>query len=418
VHTERLTPAQARRVALAAQGFALPPPARAVSIRDVQAATTRLGQFQIDSVNVVTRAHYMPLFSRFGPYPVSLLERAAHEPPRRLFEYWGHAASLVDVQLQPLLRFRMQAARRDVWSSVEQAARQQPQLVERVLQEVAQRGPVSARQLEHEEVRDRSSWGWNWSSVKTVLEWLFYAGEVTSARRNSQFERVYDLPERVLPRSVLEQPTPTPQESVRGLVRRAASALGLATELSLRDYFRTRPEMTRGAIAELVDAGELVPVTVAAARAPASPGKVHYLWHQARLPRRVQARALVAPFDSLVFERARLEQLFDFFYRIEIYVPQAQRVHGYYVYPFLLGDRFVARVDLKADRSTGVLRVQAAWHEPGSGLTPAEVATELAAELETMATWLGLGEIDVLPRGDLSPALRAAVVGTGPLVPT
>jgi hypothetical protein len=418
VHTEKLSPAQARRVALAAQGFALPRPSRPMGIRDVQAAATRLGQFQIDSVNVVTRAHYLPLFSRFGPYHPGLLERAAYQPPRRLFEYWGHAASLIDVQLQPLLRFRMQAGYRDVWSSVERAAQQQPQLVERVLQEVARRGPVSARQLEHEEVRDRSSWGWNWSSVKTVLEWLFYAGEVTSARRNSQFERVYDLPERVLPRAVLERPTPTPEESVRGLVRRAASALGVATELSLRDYFRTRPEMTRRAIAELVDTGELVPVTVAAARAPAGPGKLHYLWHQARQPRRVQARALVAPFDSLVFERARLEQLFGFFYRIEIYVPQAQRVHGYYVYPFLLGDRFVARVDLKADRSSGVLRVQAAWQEPEQGLSPAEVAAELAAELGTMAAWLGLGAVDVLPRGDLAPALRAAVAASAQVVLT
>jgi len=397
-----MSKAQARRVALAAQGFGVERPARPVGIRDVQAATNRLGKFQIDSINVVTRAHFMPLFSRLGNYDTALLERAAHQPPRRLFEYWGHAASLIDVQLQPLLRFRMQAAYRDVWADIERAAQQQPDLVERVRREVEDRGPISARQLEHDEVRDRSNWGWNWSSVKMVLEWLFYAGEVTSARRNTQFERVYDIPERVLPRSVLEQPTPTPEESVRGLVRRAAQALGVASELSLRDYFRTRPEMIRRAITELVDAGELIPVAVQGS------AKVSYLWHRARLPRRIHTRALLAPFDSLVFERARLEQLFDFFYRIEIYVPEAKRIHGYYVYPFLLGDTFVARVDLKADRARGVLRVNSAWIEATAAHRRSEVAAELTSELAVMAGWLGLGDVEVLPKGDLAPDLLLA----------
>jgi uncharacterized protein YcaQ len=402
-----LSVAQARRVALAAQGFGAPRPERPIGIRDVQAVTDRLSQFQIDSINVVARAHFLPLYSRLGPYDTGLLERAAFTPPRRLFEYWGHAASLLDVRLQPLLRFRMQAGYRDVWGGVERVARDQPELVDRVRRDVAERGPISARQLEHEEVRDRSSWGWNWSSVKTVLEWLFYIGEVTSARRNSQFERVYDLPERVLPAAVLAAPTPTPEESVRGLVRHAARALGVATELSLRDYFRTRPEMTHQAVIDLVEEGELLPVAV--------PGieRTSYLWHGARMPRRIEARALVAPFDSLVFERARLMQLFDFFYRIEIYVPEARRVHGYYVYPFLLGDRFVARVDLKADRAQGVLRVNGAWSEALTVQSDAEIATELAAELESMATWLGLDGVEVLPRGDLAAELLAAVRARG-----
>jgi hypothetical protein len=403
VPKETLSLSQARRVALAAQGFGTPRPERVVGIRDVQAVAGRLGQFQIDSVNVVARAHFLPLFSRLGPYDTALLERAAHRPPRRLFEYWGHAASLIDVRLQPLLRFRMTEGYRDVWSGVEAVARQQPDLVERVRREVADRGPISARQLEHEEVRDRSSWGWNWSSVKTVLEWLFYAGEVTSAWRNSQFERVYDIPERVLPAAVLAQSTPSPQDSVRGLVRQAAQALGVASELSLRDYFRTRPAMTRQAIAELVEEGELLPVRIQGSLQPS------YLWHAARLPRRIEARALVAPFDSLVFERSRLEQLFDFFYRIEIYVPEAKRVHGYYVYPFLLGERFVARADLKADRARGVLRVAAAWREPTAAVSADEVAAELAHELFSMAGWLGLGGVEVLPRGDLAAALARAV---------
>lgn len=398
-----ITRSQARRVALAAQGFGAPRPARPITMRDVQATITRLGQFQIDSINVVERAQFLPLFSRLGPYNTDLLLRAAHEPPRRLFEYWGHAASLIDVTLHPLLRFRMQAGFQDVWSGVRQVAEANPDLVDFVLAEVTERGPISARALEVEEERDRSSWGWNWSSVKTVLEWLFYCGEVTSVRRNRQFERVYDIPERVLPRAVLDAPTPTPEESVVGLVRRAAQALGVASELCLRDYFRTRPEMTRQAVATLVDTGELVPVTVRGWEA-----KPHYLWHQARHPRAIHARALLSPFDSMIFERARLERLFDFVYRIEIYVPEPKRVYGYYVYPFLLGEHFVARVDLKADRARSVLRVNSAWLEPGHD--PAYVATELAAELATMAQWLGLSAIQVLPRGDLS-ALLAVVAG-------
>ena len=398
---ERLTNAQARRVALAAQGFGVPRPDRTITIRDVQALTTRLGQFQIDSINVVTRAHFMPLFSRLGPYDTGLLERAVHRPPRRLFEYWGHAASLIDVTLQPMLRFRMQDGFRDVWAGVERVARENPDLVEFVRGEVAARGPISARQLEVEEERDRSNWGWNWSGVKTVLEWLFYCGEVASAYRNSQFERVYDLPERVLPPAVLAAPTPTPEESVVGLVRRAAQALGVASEFCLRDYFRTRPAMTRDAIATLVETGELIPVTV-----PAWAGRPCYLWHQARLPRRIAARALLSPFDSMIFERARLERLFDFFYRIEIYVPEPKRIHGYYVYPFLLGESFVARVDLKADRARGVLRVNSAWLEPGQDA--AYVAEELAAELRLMAGWLGLSDVQVMPRGDLAPTLALA----------
>jgi uncharacterized protein YcaQ len=371
-----------------------------VTIRHLQANVERLAQFQIDSINVVTRAHFLPLFSRLGPYDVSLLDRAASSPPRRLFEYWGHAASLIDVNLQPLLRFRMQDGYRDVWSGVERVARNNPALVDFVRDEVAARGPISARDLEIVEVRDRSNWGWNWSSVKTVLEWLFYCGEVTSARRNAQFERVYDLPERVLPRAVLDQSTPTPEESVTGLVRRAARALGVASEFCLRDYFRTRPQMTRDAIAALVETGELVPVVVEGLAA-----KPHYVWHEAALPRRITARALLSPFDSMIFERARLERLFDFVYRIEIYVPAPKRVHGYYVYPFLLGDRFVARVDLKADRARGVLRVNSAWLEPGHD--PAYVAAELAAELRMLAEWQGLSSVQVLPRGDLAPTLRA-----------
>ncbi|SDU91453.1 hypothetical protein SAMN04488544_1894 [Microlunatus sagamiharensis] len=403
---ERLSPALARRVVLAAQGFGRRPLERPVGLRDVAGLARRLGQFQIDSINVVTRAHFVPAYSRLGPYDPALLERAAFAAPRQMFEYWGHAASLLDVELQPLLRFRMNEGAHS-WGGVDRVARENPALVEHVRREVADRGPVSARQLEAEQQgdRDRSHWGWNWSAAKTVLEWLFYVGEVTSARRNAQFERVYDLPERVLPAHVLAQPTPTVEESVRGLVRRAAAALGVATEPALRDYFRTRPAATQQAVAELVSSGELVPVQVGVAKGS------WYLWHEARLPRRLEARALLSPFDSLVFERARLEALFDFAYRIEIYVPEPRRAYGYYVYPFLLGDRFVARVDLKADRARGVLRVVSAWAEDPAlhGRESVEVAEELAAELASMAAWQGLSAVEVLPRGDLAEALDAAV---------
>jgi uncharacterized protein YcaQ len=403
VRKETLSLAQARRVALAAQGFGVKRADRSVGMRDVQAVINRLGQFQIDSINVVRRAHYLPLFSRLGPYDTGLLDRAAHRAPRRLFEYWGHAASLIDINLQPFLRFRAQPGFRDVWTGVERVAQEQPGLVDSVLEQVSLHGPVSAREIEHEEVRSRDSWGWNWSSVKTILEWLFYTGEVTSQRRNAQFERVYDLPANVIPTAVLAVPTPAPEESVRELVRRAAQALGIASEFSLRDYFRTRPGMTRQAIAQLVEGGELLPVRV--------PGweKQTYLWHEARFPRRVHSRALLSPFDSMVFERAQLEKLFGFLYRIEIYVPEPKRIYGYYVYPFLLGEQFVARVDLKADRAANTLRVNSAWIEASTSLSQTEVARELAAELSSMAGWLGLSGVEVLPRGDLSAALRVAV---------
>jgi uncharacterized protein YcaQ len=398
---QQLSLAQARRVALAAQGLGGDRAARPTDARALAGAVRRLGLLQIDSVNVLTRAHYLPLLSRLGPYDREALDALAwgRRGHRRLFEYWGHEASLLPVETQPMLRWRMRQARDHAWGGMRRIADEKPDLVRWVLDEVRRRGPVSAADVEADLAgeRPRGHWGWNWSEAKRALEYLFWAGDVTAAKRVN-FTRLYDVPERVLPPSVLDSPTPPDDEAFRGLVAIAARAHGVATEQCLRDYFRLPAAATHQAAAELVEAGELTPVRVEGWHRPA------YLHRDARLPRRVHARALLVPFDPLVFERTRLEQIFGFRYRVEIYVPAPQRVHGYYVLPFLLGDRLVARVDLKADRQAGVLRVQAAHSEPHA---PAETAQELAEELAVLAEWLGLDDVEVTQpwRGDLAPAL-------------
>jgi uncharacterized protein YcaQ len=392
---------QARRVALAAQGFTDPAPGGVIDLRHLRRVLRRMHLIQMDSVNVLQRAHYLPLYSRLGPYPAALLDRAAYQRPRELFEFWGHEASLITVDLQPLFRWRMANAQEYAWGNMVRIATQQPELVARVLAEVRDRGPVTAAQIEHDVPRTKEHWGWNWSAVKQALEWLFYTGEVSAAERTTSFARRYDLTERVLPRRVLEAPTPAPQEAFRALVERAARALGVAAEGELRDYFRLPVLGFKQAVAELVEGGVLLPVTVPGWKGPA------YLHHEARVPRWVRAATLVSPFDPLIWERARTERLFEMNYRIEIYVPAAQRLYGYYVLPFLLGDRFAARVDLKADRKTGVLRIPAAWLEPVADQE--ETAVALAAELRRLAGWLGLTEIAPPERGDLAGPLTAAL---------
>jgi len=376
----RLSAAEARRLALASQGFSDPRPAGEPTGWDLRRVLQRVALLQIDSVNVLERAHYLPAFSRLGPYQTAALDRLSQRAPRRLFEYWGHEASLISVNLHPLLRWRMDRAEHEAWGSMLRVQDEQPGLVERVLEQVRERGPIAASELDEKRPRRSGPW-WDWSDSKRAIEWLFFTGQVTAARRR-RFERLYDLPDRVIPRDILATPTPAPDEAQRELLRIASRALGVAADRDLRDYFRLGAATAKLRIAELVEAGDLIPVEVEGW------GRTQgYLAAGARIPRSVEAAALVGPFDSVLWERSRLRRIWGFDFRLEIYVPAPKRVHGYYVLPFLLGDRFVARVDLKADRAAGVLRVPALHVEPGA---PPETVDALDAELSALASWLGL----------------------------
>src|ERR1700712_433227 len=394
----------ARRIALAAQGFADARPTGAVTRRHLVRVLRRIRLLQLDSVTVLARAHYLPMFSRLGPYPRELLDDAAWgypiRRPRLLVECWAHEASLVPVGDWPLLYSG--AKKPGWWQRYGELAQRAPELVSAVLGAVKEQGPVGAGTLERElsaGIRAVPGSWWNRTDTKRICEWLFGMGQLVAGTRRG-FERLYDLPERVLPAEVLGRRV-DPEQGARELVTRASSALGVATEADLRDYYRLRPERSRKAVTELVEAGELQPVMVSGWRAPA------YRHRDARTPRRITGAALLCPFDPLIWDRARTERLFGFRYRIEISVPEHRRSHGYYVFPFLLDGEMVARVDLKADRSAGLLRVPGAFAEPGIADT-SRVVTELAGALKEMAQWLELDGIAAGQRGDLVAALGSA----------
>ena len=354
-------------------------------------AIDRLGLLQIDSVNVLTRAHYLPLFSRLGNYDSAHLDTLAwgRKSRRGLFEFWAHEASLLPLGAHPLWRWKMQRMREATGGKGKLLlfARRKARFIDEVRRQLSDRGPLAASDLENG-TRKKGPW-WGWSDAKYAMEWLFFAGEVTTATRRGAFERVYDLTERVLPAEVLALPTPSAEDAQRELLRRSARALGIATEFDLRDYFRLGVADTKARLAELVEAGDLVPATVEGWEYPA------YLDPAARWPRKVEARALLAPFDPLIWERDRTERMFDFHYRIEIYTPIAKRKHGYYVLPFLLDDRLVGRVDLKADRASSMLVAHAIHLEPG--VSERAVKGPLHAELRLMADWLRLERV-TLPK--------------------
>jgi uncharacterized protein len=400
----------ARRIALGAQGFTEPRTGGEVSRRHLKRVLDRVRLIQLDSVNVAVRAHYMPLFSRVGAYPMDLLDDAAwtHRArrPRLLVEYWAHEASLLPVADWPLFRWRMREYEAKYAHRYASLLKNAPGLFDDVLAAVKELGPIGAGPLEDElglgEGRAKKAPGgwWNRSSVKHACEWLFATGELTTGTRRG-FQRLYDLPERVLPAEVLAAAPVSDEEAARELMLRAAAAHGIGTEPDLRDYYRLKPGRSQVALAELVEAGLVEAVEVRGWPQPA------YRHRDAKIPRKVTGRALLSPFDPLVWRRERTERIFDFHYRIEIYVPEPKRVYGYYVFPFLLDGELVGRVDLKADRAAGMLRAHGAFLEPGAD--GQRVAAEMASELRAMADWLGLDRVSVGAKGNLAKAVAKAL---------
>lgn len=395
---------RARRIALAAQGFADPRPSGTADVRHLRRVLGRVGLLQIDSVNVVCRAHYMPVFARLGAYPVERLDAMARPAAgsRRggeLFESWGHAASLLPVEDQPLFRWRM--AGEPVWTGIQAVLDAHPDYLDRVMADVADAGPIPASGLSDPGRRSETGW-WGYGRGKLALEYLFAIGKL-GAYRTAHFERLYDLPERILPPEVLAAPTPTREEAHRELLLKSARAHGIGTVADLADYYRLKKTPTRRLLDALVSEGALEAVRVRGWDTPA------YLHPEAKTPRKIRAKALLCPFDPVVWNRERAERLFDFHYRIEIYTPSHKRHFGYYVLPFLLDDSIAARVDVKADRQAGALRLRAAHLEPGHDAD--HVARELAASAREMAGWLGLDEVRVERQGDLAAALARWVEG-------
>lgn len=393
---------QARRMALAAQGFSGRQAPALIKAAHLNRMIERLGVLQIDSVNAVVRSHYLPLFSRLGNYSPLMLELAAWSQGRRrsLFEYWGHEASLLPMAMYPLMRWRMERAKQGqgIYSQMARFGREQQATIQRVLRTVEQQGALGAGSLSTRE--ERAGPWWDWSDEKHALEWLFAAGLVTVAGR-SGFERLYDLPERVIPGDILQHAALSEADAQRGLLLHSAAALGVGTEKDLRDYFRLDPADSRNGLAELLEDGQLVTCQVHGWK------QLAYCLPEPRVPRKVPASALLSPFDSLIWERSRTERLFDFRYRLEIYTPQDKRVFGYYVLPFLHNERIAARVDLRAERANGRLAVHAV-HEEEPGLDE-EGMQALALNLRQMADWLGLERVQLNCQRASADRLRVAM---------
>ena len=389
--------AEARRIAITAQGLADARPTGRVTRRHLRKVMDQIGLIQIDSVNVLVRSQELPLFARLGPHPRSLINEAA--AAGELFEYWVHEASHVPTEHYHLYRWKMASEHR--WGDVRRLKDRRPDFLAEVLARVERGGPVVSGEF-NARVGPKGTW-WDWDDAKIALEHLFWSGQLTARRRPNDFARLYELTERWIPQSALDRPVPTEHEARKELLVLAAKHHGVGTAADLADYHRQKVPVARPLLQELVEDGRLLSVTVEGWDKPA------YLHPEARHPRRVAARALLSPFDSLVFNRDRTERIFGFHYRIEIYVPPPKRIHGYYVLPFLLGDELIGRFDLKSDRQTNTLLVQGAYAEPG---VPVEVIVpEVAEELRLMARWLGLEQVVVKPRGDLAAALSAAITG-------
>lgn len=397
--TMDISAAAARRIGLAAQGFGHPHSA-ATGVRQLNLLIGRLGLLQLDSVNVFERSHYLPAFSRLGRYDRSLLDRLVFADRGRYIEYWAHEAAVIPVESWPLFRWRMDAMRQRYGVGAGGWVAANGPMLDWLRTELAEKGALAASEIEHDSGKGAGGW-WGWSDVKTGLEFLFRFGEVVSAGRTragrTRFERRYALAESVLPSTILDRDVRR-ADAVRQLLSISARAHGIGTLSDLADYFRIKQVPAQTAVRDLVDSGELVPVTVAGWDRPA------FLHRDARIPRRIETTALLSPFDPVVWERARAERMFGFRYRIEIYTPASKRVFGYYTLPLLIDDRLVGRVDLKSDRQNRVLRVQAAWSEPDA---PSDTVARLAILLRETALWQGLDGIEVAGWGDLAPALAA-----------
>ncbi len=384
---QSLSPVQARRVALAAQGFGRP--GGVAGPRQLEAALNRLAVLQLDSVNVFERSHYLPLFARLGAYDKPDLDKLTFG--RRYTEYWSHQASVIPIEDRPLFHWRMEHFR-SANSDLGRWAAANPAMVEFLRRELREKGPMAASRIEHDANRRVGPW-WGWSDVKTGLEALFMSGEVVAAGRKN-FERAYDLAERRIPAELLSRDI-VERDAVRELVAKSARALGVGTLRDIADYYRLAQAPTKQAITDLVDSGELLPVTVAGWKAAA------WLHRDARIPRKIETAALLSPFDPVVWERERALRMFGFHYRIEIYIPAPKRVYGYYTLPVLIDEAIVGRIDLKTDRKAGVLRVQSAWREPGATVD----AARIARLLQETAAWQGMERIEIAGRGDLSSVL-------------